>query len=298
MFDRILVATEGTPIMNTVMRYAATLFPDAEYHVITVVDTSVGSVHLTAALVKILEERGERALEKARNIFREYGIRIRTATLRGEPSRAIVRYADLEGADLVVLGSSTKTGVVKFTFGHVGETLIRNLKQPLIVINQRVEIRRPARILCPTDGGTHSREAGEIALSLAKHVDGTLFKYYLGSDADLGKRVLETARARALEMGVREVETLDITPQDPGEEILKLAPKFDAIVMGKGRRSLFRRDQLGFISREVAALSPVAVFLVGGCNGGRRGSRVNRGNQGSRENRGNQGSRGNSEKQG
>ena len=57
MFEKILIATEGTPIMNNAMCYAATLFSTAEFHVISVVDTSVGSIHPTAALVKVLEEK-------------------------------------------------------------------------------------------------------------------------------------------------------------------------------------------------------------------------------------------------
>lgn len=263
MFDKILIATEGTPIMNNAMRYAATLFPSAEYHVISVVDTSVGSVHLTAALVKILEDRAERALEKSRKIFREYNIKIKCKSLRGEPSRAIGLYANREDVDLVVLGTSTKSGVVKFTFGHVGEKLIKNLKQPLLLINQQVEIKKPDRILSPTDGGTHSKEAAKVALFLAKYFNGTLFKYYVGTDEDMGQKVLDSAKVWAKEVGVKEVEAIDLTECEPGEEILNLAHEYDIIVMGKGKKSLFKKDLLGFASREVAALSPVAVFLVG-----------------------------------
>jgi len=263
MFEKILIATEGTPIMNTAMRYVATLFPTAEFHVISVVDTSVGSVHLTAALVKILEERAEKALRKARKIFKESDIRIKTRSLRGEPAHAITIYANREDVDLVVLGASTKSGVVKFTFGHIGEKLIKNLKQPLLIINQRVEIKKPEKILSPTDGGVHSKEAGKVALFLAKYFNGTLYKYYVGKDAEVGKKVLDAAEVWAKEVGVNEVDKIDLTEDEPGEEVLRLAPDFDVIVMGKGKKSLFKKDLLGFTSREVAALSPVAIFLVG-----------------------------------
>lgn len=263
MFEKILIATEGTPIMNNAMRYAATLFPTAEFHVISVVDTSVGSVHPTAALVKVLEERADRALEKAKNIFREYQIRIITKSLRGEPARAISMYASRENVDLVVLGTSTKSGVVKFTFGHVGEKLIKNLKHPILILNQQVEIKKPEKILSPTDGGVHSKEAGKVALFLAQYFKGTLYKFYVGKDPDAGKKVLDAAEVWAREVGVNEVNKVALTDDEPGEEILRLAPDYDVIVIGKGKRSLFKTDHLGFTSREVAALSPIAVFLVG-----------------------------------
>ncbi len=263
MFERILIATEGTPIMNNVMRYAATLFPAAEYHVISVVDTSVGSVHLTAALVKILEQRADRALEKSRKIFNEYKIRIRTKSLRGEPARAIAMYANRENMDLVILGTSTKSGVVKFTFGHVGEKLIKNLKQPILIINQQVSIKKPERILSPTDGGVHSKEAGKVALFLAQYFRGTLYKYYVGKDPEAGQKVLDSAETWAKEVGVKEVDKIALTDDEPGEEVLRLAPDYDVIVIGKGKKSLFKKDLLGFTSREIAALSPIAVFLVG-----------------------------------
>ncbi|MCK4614112.1 MAG: universal stress protein, partial [Thermoplasmata archaeon] len=263
IFEKILIATEGTPIMSNCMGYIANLFPESEFHVVSVVDTSVGSVHLTRALVKILEERAERALIKSKNIFKEYGIKIKTRALRGDPARAITSYARREDVDLVVLGASTKSGVVKFTFGHVGENLIKNLKHPILVINQTIEIKKPMKILSPTDGGVHSKEAGKVALFLAQYFKGTLYKYYIGEDAQVGKKVLDAAEAWAKQVGVKEVNKLDLTEHDPAEEILRIAPDFDVIVIGKGKKSLLKKDILGLTSREVAALSPVAVFLVG-----------------------------------
>ncbi len=263
MFKKILVATEGTPIMDNAMKFVAHLFPHADVHVISVVDTSVGSVHMTRALVKILEERADAALHKARTIFNNEGMQIKTKALRGDPVRAITMYAAREDIDLAVLGTSTKSGVVKFTFGHVGEGLIKNLKYPILVINQMVQIKKPEKILSPTDGGVHSKEAGKVALFLSQYFKCTLYKYYVGKEAERGEKILEAAAAWATQVGVKEVNTLDLTDEDPGDEILKLASDYDIIVIGKGKRSLLKKDILGLTSREVAALSPVAVFLVG-----------------------------------
>lgn len=264
MFNKILVATEGTPIMGHLTEYIATLFPQAQYHVISVVDTSVGSIDISHHLTKLLKERTEEALAMAREIFEKHNItNVVTRALRGKPASQIASYAHQENVDLVVLGTSTKSGVVKFTFGHVGENLIRILRPPILIINQEVEIRKPARILSPTDGGIHSKEAGKVALFMANYFNASLHKFFVGSDRELGKRVLDAAEEWAHEVGVEEVTKMAISEHDPAEDILRLADDFDMIVMGKGKKTFLRRDILGATSREVAALSPIAVLLIG-----------------------------------
>lgn len=264
MFSKILVATEGTPIMGHLTEYVATLFPHADYHVISVVDTSVGSIDISHHLTNLLTERTEEALDMAREILEKHHIEnVVTRALRGKPANLIASYAHRESVDLVVLGTSTKSGVVKFTFGHVGENLIRILRPPILIINQEVEIRKPSHILSPTDGGIHSKEAGKVALFITNYFKASLFKFFIGSNREVGKRVLDAAEVWAREVGVKEVTKMEISMHDPAEDILRLAADYDMIVMGKGKKTFLRRDILGNTSREVAALSPIAVLLVG-----------------------------------
>ncbi len=263
MINRILICTEGTPIMDKITEYVTFLFPEAEFHVVSVVDTSIGTVEVTRALMKLLEERAGEAVEKARKILEKQGVNFTCTTLRGDPSRAIYNYANRHKMDLIVMGASTKSGLVKLTFGHVGEALIRRVHQPLLVINQCPELKKPEKILSPTDGGVHSKEAGKMALFLAGYFGATLYKYYVGKEKEMGKRVLDAAEAWATQVGVKEVNQLALTEEEPADEILRIAQNYDLIVIGKGKKTLFKSNLLGFTSREVAALSPVPVFLVG-----------------------------------
>lgn len=263
MINRILICTEGTPIMENATEYVAFLFPKAEFHVVSVVDTSIGTVEMTRALTSLLEERAVDAVEKTKKILENHGVDFKCTTLRGDPSRAIHNYANRQNIDLIVLGASTKSGLVKLTFGHVGESLIRRVHQPLLIINDIPELKKPEKILSPTDGGVHSKEAGKMALFLAGYFGATLYKYYVGKNKEHGIKVLDAAERWAKEVGIREVNQIALTEGEPAEEILRIAPNYDLIVIGKGKKSLFRSNLLGFTSREVAALSPIPVIIVG-----------------------------------
>ena len=102
-----------------------------------------------------------------------------------------------------------------------------------------------------------------IYINLAKYFGAQLSKYYVGQDKEKGQEMLEEVAKTCTLSGVKECGTLDITETEIGEEIVKLAKDFEIIVIGKGKKSIFHRNHLVFAAREVAAMSPIPVILVG-----------------------------------
>jgi len=263
MFKNILLTTEGTRSMDRIFNYVADLFPDATFHVICVVNTSVVSIHRAKLLIDLFDKQADKALADAEKILKKKKITARCVKKRGIPSKEILHYIHDADIDLIVLGSSAERGMSKLTFGHVGENVITKVRCPVLLLNKNGRFRRPVSILSPTDGKTHSVEAGILATNLANHFKATLYKCYMGMDEQLGEKILEEANKMAKEMGVKEVGVCSLVKGDPAERVIAQLEDHDMVVIGKGRRSLFKTNLLGFTSREIAALSPIPVVLAG-----------------------------------
>ncbi|MEK6978019.1 MAG: universal stress protein [Candidatus Hydrothermarchaeota archaeon] len=64
---------------------------------------------------------------------KEHGIEANVQVEFGKPAEEIVRKAEREGVDLIVL-SSTGKGVDRFLLGSVSEGVIRRAKCPVLVV--------------------------------------------------------------------------------------------------------------------------------------------------------------------
>jgi nucleotide-binding universal stress UspA family protein len=100
------------------------------------------------------------------------GVRFRVSVQHGDPAGVIVLHADSRQADLIVLGSSTRSGLDRFRFGSVAETVAREARQPVLVVpagtGKTDDSTAPFKnILVAVDFGEGSSAAVERALSMA-----------------------------------------------------------------------------------------------------------------------------------
>ena len=58
--------------------------------------------------------------------------------LNGDPATTIVRIADEEGADLIVMGTHGRTGFLRMIMGSVAEVVVRKANCPVMTIRQPV----------------------------------------------------------------------------------------------------------------------------------------------------------------
>ena len=223
MFKKILIATDGSGLMRAAIKYVSTVFLYSDFHIISVVDTSIGSVQPTKLLINVLEERANTAINKAEKILLEQGITPKKIVIKGNPIKEILRYANENEIDLLVIGSMTKRGFPRLTFGRIGDRVVRKILTPVLLFNTPPKIKEPKSILSATDCLTHSKEANEVAINLAKYFNGKLSKYYVGQDNEKGQQMLEEVARKCETMGVSECGTLDITNAEIGEEIVRLA---------------------------------------------------------------------------
>lgn len=59
--------------------------------------------------------------------------------ITGEPSEAIIRLAEAENVDLIVMGTHGRTGLSRFLMGSVAEAVVRGAKCPVLTLKQPAE---------------------------------------------------------------------------------------------------------------------------------------------------------------
>jgi len=139
MYERILVPTDGSPGSRRVLEHAADL---AEAHGATlyglyVVNTaSYASFSMEATwegIGDMLRREGEDALASVTSIA-SGRVPVETKILEGSPSTEIVRYAEREGCDLIVMGTHGRGGIDRLLLGSVAERVVRSSTVPVLTV--------------------------------------------------------------------------------------------------------------------------------------------------------------------
>jgi nucleotide-binding universal stress UspA family protein len=140
MYEDILVPTDGSKGVNKAVRHALSIADryDATAHVLYVVNTSAYSTlpadsnweSITAAL----EDEGERATAEIAAELRDAGVDTVTTVDEGVPHKTILRYADENDADLIVMGTHGKTGLDRLLLGSVTEKVVRSSETPVLTV--------------------------------------------------------------------------------------------------------------------------------------------------------------------
>lgn len=67
------------------------------------------------------------------------GVAFEHHLITGEPSEAIVRLAESENADMIVMGTHGRTGFSRLLMGSVAEAVVRTAKCPVLTLKQPSE---------------------------------------------------------------------------------------------------------------------------------------------------------------
>jgi nucleotide-binding universal stress UspA family protein len=139
MSKRVLVATDGSPQSEAALDLVADEWPAATVVLLHVVDP-VQAGYRPTAIGPTSEEWYEREKAAAADLFEEAAGRlgddatVETVLEVGRPSKVIVRVADREDVDHVVLGSHGREGVSRILLGSVAETVVRRSPVPVTVV--------------------------------------------------------------------------------------------------------------------------------------------------------------------
>jgi nucleotide-binding universal stress UspA family protein len=137
-YKLILNATDGSEVAQKGTRQAIYLAraTGASLLILHVVETSFAwyTGMLYQQLVDELREYGGKVLERAAEIADQEGVKPRTMSVDGHSGTAIVRIAEREGADLIVLGALGRSMVEEALVGSVSHYVVRHAPCPVLVV--------------------------------------------------------------------------------------------------------------------------------------------------------------------
>jgi len=125
MFTKILVAIDGSPASEKALAAAVDLAANyrAELTALGVVEVPevVGMIDEVDEIRQGTEAHFRQIGEAAVNYARSRGVALRSVILRGHADDAIVRYAESEGVNLIVLGEHGHSRVARFLLGSTSD---------------------------------------------------------------------------------------------------------------------------------------------------------------------------------
>ena len=137
MFQKILVAVDGSPITGKVLAAAADLAShyDAELHCIYVIETgwSEGDITRELAIRELEEESGEMLAGFKRDLTR-MGTDAVMHLKRGHPGEIILATATETGSGLIVIGSVGRSQISRMLSGSVSTFVVTHSPVATLVI--------------------------------------------------------------------------------------------------------------------------------------------------------------------
>jgi len=143
MFSRILVAVDGSPFAERALAQAVDLSRKYGSRLLIVhvvlrrfyaVTPSEAGVLATTVFVKEMESEGKKIIAKSEEVVKAAGVAYESKLVRGVPADEIVRLAQAENVDLIVIGSRGLTEVRAFLLGSVSDKETHHAKCPILVV--------------------------------------------------------------------------------------------------------------------------------------------------------------------
>ena len=86
--------------------------------------------------ISVLDSMVNSGIEKIRELGNfPQGVKVEHLTLKGDPGKVIVEFADRKKVDLIVMGTQGKSGVKRMLLGSVSQAVMRDAECPVITVN-------------------------------------------------------------------------------------------------------------------------------------------------------------------
>ena len=140
MYNKILVPTDGSEFAKKAQKHALFLSKVSGAQIIAVSVTENNFVNglplddEVYQLNQVLKERSEENLKEFDEL-NEDDLEITHVLREGSPAKVILEVAKEEDVDLIVMGSSGKSGFDRFIMGSVADKVVNSAKCAVLVIH-------------------------------------------------------------------------------------------------------------------------------------------------------------------
>jgi nucleotide-binding universal stress UspA family protein len=136
MYKHILVAVDGSENSLRAIEQVAEIVGDSSD--IQVDLASVIAIDVYSDMVyDPIEAHGDaqrELIQPALDILAKTGVKANVVLLHGRPADEIIRYAEKEAVDLLVIGSRGLNALQEFAIGSVSHKVIKHSKCPVLVV--------------------------------------------------------------------------------------------------------------------------------------------------------------------
>lgn len=291
MLSKLLIPVDGSTCAEDAARYGLRLAHRVGASVVLANVAYVQRIHGMQDLDSEREPylaRGRQLLEDYERRAQKYGVPVTTRLVQdAKIGDAIVKIAQEDGCDVILMGTHGREGLGRFLLGSVAERVTRASSVPVMLVRGPAATSKTPvdRILLPVDGSDVSQAAVDYAGNLARKTGAEVRLLYVLPDlpaspdsssteyADLdrlsrdlrreGEIVLASARER---LGVATAPTLlyEANGERIGDVIARVAHDegVGMVVMGTHGRGGWDRLLLGSVAERVAHKAEVPVLLV------------------------------------
>jgi len=135
----VLVAFDGSEPAQKALEHAAQTFEGQELVLLRVLDAPDGLVDASVGFAKdglkqLREESRTDLSEDIESVLDTTDVDFRTEVAFGEPTREIVRFANENDVDHVVVGNHGRDGMARVLLGSVAEQVVRRAPMPVTVV--------------------------------------------------------------------------------------------------------------------------------------------------------------------
>jgi nucleotide-binding universal stress UspA family protein len=297
---RILVPLDGSFFAEQALPYAqASGGPDSELILLEVFPEAepvrglLGNVLITAEEIReAYDEGADKGLREAQRAWLGDRPHVRIETAVGDAAEEILRIAERERVDLIVMASHGRGAVGRWVSGSVADRVVRTALTPVMVVRAGEGIpteggaQEIRRLIVPLDGsdlaaqalpfvealaGSHNVPVVLVKVTdLAQELAGAMV-YGAAINREVYDEVLANARAKARDELVLAGERLRSAGITASEEVLDghvaeaiagFARTGDVIVMTSHGRGGLKRWLMGSVAEKLVREGPVPVVLV------------------------------------
>ncbi|WP_253738651.1 universal stress protein [Halohasta salina] len=282
MYDRILVPVDGSDPATVALDHALAIAAshDATVDVLHVADTNVPSqTRIGTDVIDALVEEGAQIVADARERGEPLDVITHGEVVQGEPTEAIVGYAEDNDHDLIVMGSRGQRNLNEYVLGSTTDRVVNRTERPVLTVRD-VDAATDypyETILVPTDGSQQATEAvalaGEIAAThgAVLHLLVVINETPIGIDAESAAAEVDAGDNPTIQSALDHVDAdVDVTTAirfgSIRGEITDYAGEVgaDCIVMGTHGRQGFDQRLLGSTTERVLRTTPIPVLTIGG----------------------------------
>jgi nucleotide-binding universal stress UspA family protein len=220
-------------------------------------------------------EAAQKYLQRIERELNYAGVPCKMLARKGNPARVIVRAADRERCDLILMSTRGGSRVERWMLGSVTEQVLRLSPVPVLVVRSRTTLPRQGhvrRVIVPVDGSKLAEMALPWSERLAKLLKAKVIFLHVYPAGRTGLRARNQEQFHALNRRMMR-ECRDLKKQglraafivqrgDPADRILAFADRNDLIVTTTHGRGGFKRWIFGSVAEKLIrdASIPVLVF--------------------------------------